>query len=104
MIRSSVISSMIIGVAFGFLYALFTKISAWLLSLFKRTSSDKSKCGIIQNVFDFLFITSLALIAFLSQYVFLDGVLEIYTLMSLIITFAVSVKLFSELFSLKRKH
>lgn len=84
------IVSLAIGLTFGIIYILFGKFS-------KKFKLNK----IINGVFDFFFVIIVAFIYFLAQYATIEGTFRLFTLLALLIGFAIDY-LVAFLFKKKR--
>lgn len=96
MVFSAVLFSSFAGAVFGALYSLFASlylaISKQIERRFKKQLNERKNDSIFKNLVDCFFALLVGLSYIILSYIFLDGVFEIYSLLSLIVTFLVSKK------------
>ena len=104
MIFRAIVSASALGFLYGFFNSFANCISRGVSHLVSRwlilKKGNRAHGGLIKNAFDFFTLLLCGVLFLLSNYVFLDGTFNLYSLVFLILTALVSKLLFAKLLSL----
>ena len=101
MILKSVAVSSLFGVVFGVVHSFFRVASILIISLLKKVfrlqSTGSKRSLFFENFFDCIFVIVVGITYIVLSYILLDGVFDIYSIISLVASFLLTIKAFASL-------
>lgn len=105
MILRSVAVSVLFGFVFGILYSLFKVASVLIIYLLRKAlrlpSIRVKRSTLFQNFFDCTFVVVIGISYIVLSYILLDGVFDIYSIISLVASFLLTTKVFASILRTK---
>ena len=101
----SVVFSLLFGVTFGVVYSFFKVAFTLIISLFRKAfrlqSTGSKRSLLFENFFDCIFVIVAGTTYIVLSYILLDGVFDIYSILSLTATFLLTTKVFASILRTK---